>query len=105
MNMLMCIVLPAQAPKQTSTQRHAQSRASSQVKSKASSQQPPVDQAPGTSSQEVCSYHYVHLAQLLMALLYIARLQFSTLDARNECSIVSTGGAEVFFEVSHLLGF
>jgi hypothetical protein len=69
MNMLMCIALPAQAPKQTSSQRHAQSRVSSQVKSKASSQQRTVDQAPGTSSQEVCSGHYVHLAQLLMALL------------------------------------
>jgi hypothetical protein len=51
-----------------------------------------------------------------MALLYIATLQFSTLDARNECHIVSTSGAEAlfgfapcgvlrFWGVSRLLGF
>jgi hypothetical protein len=103
--MLMFIALPAQAPKQTSSQCRAKSRASSQVKSKASSQQQTVDQAPGTSSQEVCSRHYVHLAQLLVELLCIARLKFSPLDARNECSIVSTGRAEALFEISRLWGF
>jgi hypothetical protein len=40
-----------------------------------------------------------------MALLYIARLHFSTLDARNKCCIVSTGGAEALFSLAPFGGF